>query len=728
VVKRTLRRQAQEFMERPFVGRHAQLFEYPMSPEERQLYDDVTAYLLEPGICAFRGNQRRLLLIGFHRRMASSTRALSASLARVAERLRRMVADGRTADGGDDAAAFRNDLEEEDLDVNDSDDGAPSATSPVRAELERVEAFIARATALPGDSKARALIQAVNLVLRRAADGKGSGKIVIFTESLTSQAYLRELLLESSLVSDEEITLFRGSNDSARAAQALARWQEEVGREIPAYNRPSRDVAVRLALVHEFATRSRVFISTEAGAKGLNLQFCSTLINYDLPWNPQRIEQRIGRCHRYGQTHDVTVINFLARDNEAQRLTFEILSQKLELFGTVLGASDQVLHRPQTDAPETLVGALGADFESRLRRIYERARTIEEIESELRELRDALDSRRREFEEAYRRTADVIQSRFDESVQQAFRRIRDELPKELQEFDRHLEGVVIRYLDAIGAPYDRDASDRGVLVRIAPCAALPDGLRDGATVTIGHSERLGDAEPVHLGHPLVTAALDEAREATRRAFRIRVRVTQGEADLQPLRGRGGRLTLVRVRYDGFESSEKLIPAVLLEGDAEPLDPGLAARLLECPLDDDTLPDGRPAVSDDEAADALEQLVFEKSDDVLRSDDVRFDRALAQIDRFVDDRLLLLDRRHAALAGRVTAAERDLERASGAQQRRAAEERLRGLRVEVEEIEQKLALLESRDDDTYQRFRERAQARRYTTPRVERLLEAELRIE
>src|SRR5262249_38748569 len=156
---------------------------------------------------------------------------------------------------------------------------------------------------------------------------------------------------------------------------------------------PSRDVAVRLALVHEFATRSRVFISTEAGAKGLNLQFCSTLINYDLPWNPQRIEQRIGRCHRYGQTHDVTVINFLATDNEAQRLTFEILSQKLELFGTVLGASDEVLHRPQADTPETLVGALGADFETRLRRIYERARTLEEIESELRELRDALDSR-----------------------------------------------------------------------------------------------------------------------------------------------------------------------------------------------------------------------------------------------------------------------------------------------------------------------------------------------
>src|SRR5262249_16026344 len=158
-------------------------------------------------------------------------------------------------------------------------------------------------------------------------------------------------------------------------------------------------------------------------------------------------------------THDVTVINFLARDNQAQRLTFEILSQKLELFGTVLGASDEVLHRPQTDSPETLVGALGSDFETRLRRIYERARTLEELEADLREVGDDLDNRRHEFESADRRTGDVIQSRFDESVQQTFRRIQEELPRELETFDRHLEGVVTRYLDAVGAGYERQAQD-----------------------------------------------------------------------------------------------------------------------------------------------------------------------------------------------------------------------------------------------------------------------------
>ncbi len=147
---------------------------------------------------------------------------------------------------------------------------------------------------------------------------------------------------------------------------------------------------MRLALVHEFRTRSKVLVCTEAGAKGLNLQFCETVINYDLPWNPQRIEQRIGRCHRYSQQRDVTVVNFIAKDNEAHRLTFEILSQKLDLFGRVLDASDVVLHEPRTDAPEIVVSALSLEFETDLRDIYSRSRTLDEVTREIAALRDKI--------------------------------------------------------------------------------------------------------------------------------------------------------------------------------------------------------------------------------------------------------------------------------------------------------------------------------------------------
>src|SRR5437660_12421507 len=111
VLQRTLRRQAQEFLDRPFTQRRCRLYEYAMSDAERSLYDDVTEYLLEPSLYAFAGRQRRLLLIEFHRRMASSIPALAASLENVAARLRRM--SGRA--GHDDAAkAMYRDLEDED--------------------------------------------------------------------------------------------------------------------------------------------------------------------------------------------------------------------------------------------------------------------------------------------------------------------------------------------------------------------------------------------------------------------------------------------------------------------------------------------------------------------------------------------------------------------------------------------------------------------------------------
>ena len=84
-------------------------------------------------------------------------------------------------------------------------------------------------------------------------------------------------------------------------------------------------------------------IATKAWAEGINLQFCSLVVNYDLPWNPQRIEQRIGRCHRYGQKHDVVVVNFLNRKNAADQRVFELLSEKFQLFEGVFGASDEVL-------------------------------------------------------------------------------------------------------------------------------------------------------------------------------------------------------------------------------------------------------------------------------------------------------------------------------------------------------------------------------------------------
>src|SRR6185295_1373450 len=115
---------------------------------------------------------------------------------------------------------------------------------------------------LPHDAKARSFQDAIRIILDLGRDGRSSGKAVVFTESITTQEYLRKLLLDIGL-HDDDITLFRGVNDHERAKQALARWQNEEGVRFPAGAKPSREVAVRLALVHEFRTRSRVLVCTE---------------------------------------------------------------------------------------------------------------------------------------------------------------------------------------------------------------------------------------------------------------------------------------------------------------------------------------------------------------------------------------------------------------------------------------------------------------------------------
>ncbi len=142
----------------------------------------------------------------------------------------------------------------------------------------------------------------------------------------------------------------------------------------------SRTADMRSALVDYFREQGRILIATEAGAEGINLQFCSLVVNYDLPWNPQRIEQRIGRCHRYGQQHDVVVVNFLNNKNAADVRVFELLSEKFRLFEGVFGASDEVLGAIES----------GVDFEKRIAAIYQQCRKPEEIQAAFDELQREL--------------------------------------------------------------------------------------------------------------------------------------------------------------------------------------------------------------------------------------------------------------------------------------------------------------------------------------------------
>lgn len=702
VCRRTLRRQAQEFMERPFVQRRCRLFEYTMEPDERALYDDVTRWLLDPDLVAFSGGSRHLLLLGFHRRMASSTAALATSLERVCARLERIV----RGDPVEDVALRESliDLEEDEEEIDLETHAAPAPhiePARVRAELERVRTFAGRARRLGSGAKAAALLQAMKQL--------GDRKVLVFTSSLATQDFLLEFLVGNGFA-PADVTLFRGTNNSPRAAQALDRWRTES----PSREKLGRDIAVRLALVHEFKTRSRVMIATEAGAKGLNLQFCDVVVNYDLPWNPQRIEQRIGRCHRYGQEHDhVTVVNFISADNEADRLTFEILARKLDLFGRVLDASDHVLHEPTTDTPEAIAGSLGVAVERELQRIHEQARSKEQLIRELTGLRDEVDARRRTVEEGWQRAASLIQSRLDEDVQRVFRRIRDGLTESLAGVDRAVDRVVTAYLEARAIPYRRTDKDGRILLDV-----------DGTRFVIGSAKGIEVAEPLHLGHSLVARAIEDARRASAEMKPVRVNSAHASPRLREMRGQRGRLVIAKVGYAGFEPVERLI--VLAAADRRMLEPELARELIGLPVE--TASSGFATVTPDELIDdGLGEAVFLDQEDVEAAERVRFDVALARLERSVEDRTFILRRRLIDLEKRRSGALAERDRALSADARERSERTLKKLEVEGTELEMALVELEQRTEEAYRTRRDALTLRRTPAPSVERLVDVEFEI-
>lgn len=135
-------------------------------------------------------------------------------------------------------------------------------------------------------------------------------KILVFTEFRRTQDYLAQRLEAEGF----NTTIFHGGLSLAEKDAAVANFRQ----------------------------RSQIMISTESGGEGRNLQFCHVLVNYDLPWNPMRVEQRIGRLHRLGQQHDVQIINLIAA-NTIEEYVLQLLDEKLRLFSDVVGDVEAII-------------------------------------------------------------------------------------------------------------------------------------------------------------------------------------------------------------------------------------------------------------------------------------------------------------------------------------------------------------------------------------------------
>ena len=420
------------------------------------------------------------------------------------------------------------------------------------------------------------------------------------------------------------------------------------------------------------------------------------------------------------------VINFIARDNEAQQLTFDILTQKLELFGDVFDASNDVLHRADSGRPELLVGALGASFQKRLESIYELSRTVEEVEEELRTLRDEMDSERKRFEAVHERTAAVIESSFDEQVRRAFKTHENDLPAALLELDQDLERVTLGFLRAAGVDHELTEDGAHRRVRVAASQHLPPTLREGLTVTIGPSKD-PEAESLHVGHPLVRAAIEDTRREAAKVQGVTFFLpADAPAALESRRGETAQYLLLRATYAGFESVQEL-HGLLIFPDGECVEGPEAVALLGYRCEDAPHLRDLAPVGAEEIEDGVQDWLFDLPPYEETPEQSRYERAMQQLERFLDDRALLLKQERLAVLARIAKAESARATVLGAMAHTRADETLKDLEQQKDDIEAQIERLEGREDKDFQRLRDRVLKKRFVEPRIERLIDVPVRL-
>ena len=324
-------------------------------------------------------------------------------------------------------------------------------------------------------------------------------------------------------------------------------------------NSPTADK--RAALVDYFRDEAAIMIATEAAAEGINLQFCNLVVNYDLPWNPQRIEQRIGRCHRYGQKFDVVVVNFLNRSNAADLRVYQLLDEKFRLFDGVFGASDEVLGRHR----------IRRGFRKAHRRAsIKRCRTPEQISFEFDQLQHDLES---EIDDKRKEAREQLLNNFDQEVVE---KVRVSSGDYLDRFEEWLWQVTRFYL----GPYARfDQGGYSFMLERNPFEGErihPGPYRLG--------KRVEDANTYRIGHPLAQRILSLCKDLPTEPKEIRFDYRNSGkriAVVESLVGKEGWMLCSRAALTAFETEDHLLFAGLTDGGDE-LDHAQCRRMFDVP--------------------------------------------------------------------------------------------------------------------------------------------------
>jgi ERCC4-related helicase len=571
ICKRTLRRQVLEYVK--YTNRHALVQEFVHTEEEQRLYDLVSDYLQKPTLYALPASQRQLMTLILRKLLASSTYAISGTLDGLARKLEAAEAAATAIDAPPeelstdwenvDELSDEWDSEKDESPRQESSRLAPEQLAELRQETSRLREFHALAKSIVRNSKGEVLLTALRRgfqIAAKAQQEQGAAtlqqKAVIFTESRRTQEYLLRLLSQAEFAG--KVMLFNGTNNDPTSKAIYQQWLNQHAGTDRITGSPSADM--RAALVENFRDNASILIATEAAAEGINLQFCNLVVNYDLPWNPQRIEQRIGRCHRYGQKFDVVVVNFLNKKNAADKRVYDLLAEKFKLFSGVFGASDEVLGAIES----------GVDFEKRIASIYQKCRTTEQIQFEFDQLQHELET---DIAAGQRDAREKLLDNFDQEVVE---KVRVDTRNILDRFNEQLWQLT-QHLLAQFAGFDEDGFSFMLNSNPFPGEKIhPGPYRMGKVVE--------DANTYRVGHPLAQRVLDRGKALTPSPAEVHFQYSgSGKkiAALEPLVGKKGWLSCSRMTVSALETEDVIVFSAFSE-DGGSLDDVQCRRLFDLP--------------------------------------------------------------------------------------------------------------------------------------------------
>jgi len=623
VCKRTLRRQVLEYIK--FTNRTAITQEFFPTLEEQQLYDLVSSYLQRDNLYALPSSQRSLMTLILRKLLASSTFAIAGTLEGLAYKLENELTRNNQQGGtqttiSEDFETYE-EVDDEWQDQEENGEESPDAEErqyttkeikEIEEEIRDLREFYKLARSIMRNAKGGVLLTALKNGFAEAERLGANKKALIFTESRRTQNYLQEILEKSEYAG--KVVLFNGTNTDPKSREIYQNWltKNQGTDRITG----SKTADKRAAIIDYFRDEAIIMIATEAAAEGLNLQFCSLVANYDLPWNPQRIEQRIGRCHRYGQKYDVVVVNFLNKKNAADKRVYELLSEKFQLFSGVFGASDEVLGSIES----------GVDFEKRIAQIYQNCRTPEEIQSAFDQLQEELDE---QIEDRLKTTRQKLLETFDEEVHEKLRVNLRESHEYLNKYENWLWQITRFYLNSY-ARFDGGEHSFTLIKNPFPNEKIhPGPYRIGKNIE--------DANVYRVGHPLAQRIIDRCK--TKELPEIELVFDYSGTPtrisiLEPLVGKSGWLSAINLTVTSFETEDYVILSSVCDNGME-LEEEQCIRLLSVPVKKEN-PVNR-SLNNKTLDDIQKRKQAEIIDDIATKNAVCFEEEMDKLDKWAEDR-------------------------------------------------------------------------------------------